>query len=192
MKSTHKLLESSMASKTEELQPSGKTAANEELFVHLYDHLRRLGQHYLRHENPGHTLQATALVHEIYVKLLGDHEREWESRSHFLAVAALAMRQLLQNHARDRRALKRGGGWQKVTLGDAAAKPEEVDLVALSDALETLHQLNERHADVVSARLIAGLSVAETAVALGVSERTVKADWQVARAWLTNQLNDLE
>lgn len=183
-----------MANDTADLLKSsrlGDKKAQEDLFVHLYDHLRRLGEHYVRQEASGSTLQATALVHEAYVKLLGGEEREWESRAHFLAVASLAMRHVLRNHVRDQKAQKRGGGWQRVTLG-IASHEEELDVLLLSDALERLADLNPRHADVVTARLIGGLTVEETARALDLSERTVKSDWQMARAWLSRELGDRE
>lgn len=160
----------------------------------VYDELRRLAASYLRRERPGQTLQATALVHEAYVRLIGEKARNWANRTHFLAIAALSMRQILVQRARARHAAKRGGEPQRITLEEqllAAAEAgttDEIDLVALDAALERLAALNHRQAKVVELRYFGGMSVEETAEALRISPATVKRDWTLARAWLKREL----
>ncbi len=160
----------------------------------VYDELRRLAASYLRRERPGQTLQATALVHEAYVRLIGEKARNWANRTHFLAIAALSMRQILVQRARARHAAKRGGEPQRITLEEqllAAAEAgttDEIDLVALDAALERLAALNQRQAKVVELRYFGGMSVEETAEALRISPATVKRDWTLARAWLKREL----
>jgi len=175
-----------------ELERDGTPAA-ERLFPIVYEELRDLAESQLRRERPGHTLQPTALVHEAYLKLFGQQEARFESRSHFLAVAATAMRRVLVRHAEKRASLKRGGERERRSVDTAPemAAPdhgEPVDLLALDELLQRLAQLDERKAKVVEMRYFAGLSVEETAAALQVSPATVKRDWDFARVWLLREL----
>ena len=161
----------------------------EELLQIVYDELHTIAGRHLRHERPGHTLQPTALVHEAYLRLVGGNSVSAENRVHFLRAASRAMRQALVDHARARRALKRGGGLQ-VTLDDAIAGQEApiIDMLALDDALARLAAAEPRWAQVVELKFFSGLDVPEIAQALGVSAATVKRDWQFARAWLAREL----
>ena len=173
---------------------SGRSATAEELFPQVYDELRRLARDYLRRERPGHTLQPTALVHEAYLKLVDQRRAVFKSRTHFFAVGARIMRQLLIDHARKRGAGKRGGGWRKITLAEGLAPGcdqtiDLAELVALENALCKLSGLDERAAKVVTLRLFGGLSAEEAAEALGVSRRTVTNDWRHAQAWLRSELS---
>ena len=160
----------------------------------VYNELRRLAASYLRRERPGQTLQATALVHEAYVRLIGEKTHNWQNRTHFLAIAALSMRQILVQRARARKAAKRGGDPERITLDEgviAAPKHDagdEIDLVALDAALEKLAALNERQAKIVELRYFGGLSVEEVGEVLDISPATVKRDWTLARAWLKRAL----
>jgi RNA polymerase sigma factor (TIGR02999 family) len=173
---------------------SGDDKAISKLMPLVYDELRRLAASYLRRERPGQTLQATALVHEAYVRLIGEKAHNWQNRTHFLAIAALSMRQILVQRARARRAAKRGGDPARITLDERLiAAPthgstEEIDLVALDAALDRLAQLNARQAKIVELRYFGGLGVEEAGEALGVSPATVKRDWTIARAWLKREL----
>jgi RNA polymerase sigma-70 factor (ECF subfamily) len=164
-------------------------AANRLLPV-VYDELRARARYYLRSGKPGDTLQPTALVHEAYLRLAGQ-PAGWEGRTHFYAVAAMAMRQILIDHARYRKREKRGGDAARVTLSDAVAQvaSPDVDVMALGEALERLAALNERQARIVELRYLAGLTVDEVAEVLGVSKRTVEADWTFAKAWLKAELS---
>lgn len=160
----------------------------------VYDELRRLAASYLRRERPGQTLQATALVHEAYVRLISEKAHNWQNRTHFLAIAALSMRQILVQRARARRAAKRGGDPARITLDEqllpaAPNAPDEIDLVALDAALDRLAALNERQAKIVELRYFGGLSVEEAAETLRISPATVKRDWTLARAWLKRELS---
>ena len=171
----------------------GDPHATSELMPLVYDELRRLAASYFRRERPGQTLQATALVHEAYVRLIGEKAHNWQNRTHFLAIAALSMRQILVQRARARRAAKRGGDPARITLDDQLmAAPgrgaDEIDLVALDAALDRLAALNERQARIVELRYFGGLSVEEAAEALEISPATVKRDWTLARAWLKREL----
>ena len=161
-------------------------------FALVYDELRRLAASALRHERPDHTLQPTALVHEAYLRLADEPMRRWENRSHFLAVAARAMRRILVDHARKHNAVKRGSGGVCLNLDDLAhaapAAEDAVDLVALDDALRRLAELDPRQAKIVELRFFGGLSVDETAAIIDASPRTVKRDWQIARAWLKREM----
>ncbi len=164
------------------------------LMPEAYQELRRLAAAYLRRERPGQTLQPTALVHEAYLRLAKDKPGRWQNRAHFCAIAANAMRQILVERARARAAIKRGGGQPRVTLvesleaGAADGRPAPVDLLAVDQALERLAALDEQQARIVELRYFGGLSVEETAEALGISAATVKRDWSVARAFLAQQL----
>jgi RNA polymerase sigma factor (TIGR02999 family) len=157
----------------------------------LYDELRGLARAWFRRLPPGQTLQPTALVHEAFLKLSGSRDSGWESRAHFFAVAAKAMRQLLANHVERRRAAKRGGGWKRVTLSGLAGSEtaSEIDLVALHEALARLEGLSPRQSRVVELRFLAGLGEAEVAHLLDVSTRTVEREWRMARAFLECELS---
>ncbi len=157
----------------------------------VYAELRRLAAHYLKGERPGQTLQPTALVNEAYLKLLKDRPERWQNRAHFCAIAAHAMRQILIERARARDALKRGGGQPRVTFDEglpAVAPGSSVDVIALDNALERLAALDAGQAKIVELRYFGGLSIEETAEAMGISPATVKRHWAVARAWLAKEL----
>ncbi len=170
------------------------SASAQDLFPMVYDELRRLARGYLFRETPGHTLQPTALVHEAYLKLVDQTRADWQGKTHFFAVGAHVMRRLLVDHARERGAQKRGGGWQAVTLagvgedlvGEALGREQLLDLNA---ALERLAELDEREARVVTLRFFGGLTVEQVAEAIGVSKKTVENDWRHAQAWLRNELS---
>lgn len=168
----------------------GDAAALDRLVPLVHAELRRLARAQLRRERPGHTLQATALAHEAYLRLVGLDAIDWRDRAHFFGVAAGVMRRILIDHARRRRAARRGGGAPPVPLEDvdAAAPERPEELIALDEALERLRALDPRQERIVELRFFGGLEVAETAAVLGVSERTVKRDWAVARAWLRAEL----
>ncbi|MHC4219399.1 MAG: ECF-type sigma factor [Planctomycetota bacterium] len=171
---------------------SGDRAASDELLPLVYDQLRVLARRKMAGESPGHTLQPTALVHEAYLRLVGD-EADWDSRGHFYVAAAEAMRRILVERARryDRR--KHGGGRQRVPLAgaDMAADDDDpIDVLALDAALRDLQSKDPRLYDVVMLRHFTGLSNEETALALGISERTVSREWSYARLWLVQALTD--
>ena len=156
----------------------------------VYQELRRLAASYLRRERPGQTLQPTALVHEAYLRLMKDKPGRWQNRAHFCAIAAHSMRQILIERARARGAQKRGGARQRVTLDEGLMPGGErsIDLIALDEALERLHQQSERQSRIVECRFFGGMSIEETAVALEISPATVKRDWSMAQAWLLREL----
>lgn len=169
----------------------GDAGALDRLLPLVYDQLRAMAQRALRHEQPGHTLHATDLVHEAFFKLAGGGPAtDWRDRAHFLAIASRAMRQVLVEHARRRLAGKRGGGMVLVTLDDGTAATATSDdaIVALDEALERLGAMQPRLRTLVEHRFFGGLSERETAEVLGVSERTVQRDWTRARAWLHKEL----
>jgi RNA polymerase sigma factor (TIGR02999 family) len=169
----------------------GEREASERLLPLVYDELKALARARLAHVPPGNTLQPTALVHEAYMRLLGNQGGSWQNRSHFFGIATQAMRRILVDHARRRHAGKRAGG-ERITLDDAlAAAPEpSVDLVALDEALTKLDALDPRQARVVELRFFGGLDVEQTAETLGISVSTVKRDWTFARAFLQRELDD--
>jgi RNA polymerase sigma factor (TIGR02999 family) len=163
----------------------------EKLVPLVIDELRRLARHYMKNERVGHTLQPTALVNEAYMRLAGYTEMDWQSRAHFIGVAASVMRQVLIDYARKKHAAKRGGADRDVPLDDNVAtlsNEQSAELLDLDQALQKLEQMNPRHAKIVELRYFGGLTVEETAEALGVSPITVKRDWAVARAWLSSQI----
>jgi RNA polymerase sigma factor (TIGR02999 family) len=162
----------------------------DDLVPAVYHELRRLAAGYLRRERPGQTLQATALVHEAYMRLAGGN-RPWTDRNHFLGIAARSMRQILVERARARGAQKRWGGMDRVTLTGALARGEAEDrlLPALDDALARLERLDPEQARIIELRYFAGLSVEEAADALGLSPATLKRRWALARAWLFRELS---
>lgn len=160
------------------------------LWPEVYQELRRLASHYVRGERPDLTLQATALVHEAYVRLLREANTSWQNRAHFCAIAANAMRQILVEQARAHKALKRGGDHLRVTFVDevVAAGSHDPDVEALDEALVALAALEPRQARLVELRYFGGLTIEEAAEALGVAPATAKRDWAVARAWLRRRL----
>jgi RNA polymerase sigma factor (TIGR02999 family) len=168
----------------------GRPGAADRLFPLVYSQLRAIAQQRMAMERPGHTLQATALVHEAFLRLTGGAPRVWNGRSHFFHVAGEAMRHLLIDHARRRDRVKRGGALQRVPLNvlDLAAEQDEGQIVALDGAMRRLEEMDGEAAEVVRLRFYAGLSVEQTAEAMGVSERTVKRDWAFARAWLFKEM----
>jgi RNA polymerase sigma factor (TIGR02999 family) len=175
---------------------SGDQEALSALFAIVYDELRQVAAAALRRERPEHTLQPTALVHETFLRLADDSAVWWENRSHFLAIASKVMRRILVEHARGRNALKRGSGEIKRSLDEidvpTPVVPVDLDLVTLDDALARLAVLDPRQARIVELRFFGGLTVEETAAVIGSSPRTVKRDWQVARAWLRREMARLE
>lgn len=169
----------------------GDAGALERLLPLVYDELRRVARARLRDEQPDHTLQATALVHEAYLRLMGPGRLSPQNRAQLFALAARLMRQILVDHARKKQARKRGGGAMIITLRDSAPAPEIalVDVLALDEALGELTALDARLCQVVEMRFFAGLNIAETAEALKVSSATVERDWTVAKAWLHQRLS---
>jgi RNA polymerase sigma-70 factor, ECF subfamily len=165
--------------------------AVDELMPCVYNELRRIAANQIHFERPGGTLQPTALVHEAYLKLINQREANWQNRGHFCAIAAQEMRRILLEHARARRAQKRGGAGLQITLSDDLKVAAEVsdDAIALDEALNQLEVLDPQQARIVELRFFAELSVEETAEALGIGTATVKRDWAMARAWLLRQLN---
>ncbi|HLK18535.1 MAG TPA: sigma-70 family RNA polymerase sigma factor [Bryobacteraceae bacterium] len=168
----------------------GDQAALETLMPLVYGELRRVAGHYLSQEKQGHTLSATALVHEAYLRLV-TQKAPWQSRAHFFSVAAQMMRRILVDHARSHQYAKRGGGQLTLELTEAVAQQErrEFDLLALDDALVSLAKLDERQSRMVELRFFAGLSIEETSEVLGVSPPTVKREWASARAWLFREIS---
>jgi RNA polymerase sigma factor (TIGR02999 family) len=171
---------------------NGDQEALGKLIPVVYDELRHQAARYLRRERPGHTLQTTALIHEAYLRLINQQNIEWQNRAHFYAIAARLMRQILVDHARKRQATKRGGSDIKIPLAEAVVISPGVnaDLVALDEALTRLAALDPQQSRIVELRYFSGLSVEETAEVLGVSSRTVKRDWNVAKAWLRQQIGE--
>jgi RNA polymerase sigma factor (TIGR02999 family) len=169
---------------------SGDQAAGNELVEIVYKELRRLAAHYLQSERPDHTLQPTALVHELYLKLFSAEPIEWQNRGHFLAVAARQLRHIVVDYARNQRAQKRGGPLGKISIEDAPQIGVVVDsrVVDLDRALERLAQLDARAAQVVEFRYFGGLTESETGEALDISVATVKRDWDFARSWLLKEM----
>lgn len=174
---------------------SGDRDAAEEVLPLVYDELRRIAASQLRQERSEHTLQATAIVHEAYLRLSEQSSLRWPSRSHFYAFAAHLIRRVLVDHARTRNRAKRGGELPRITVAEIeelADASESPDLEALDDALTALEKLDSRKAAVVELRFFAGLSIEETAVQLGISPKTVVREWRRAKAWLYNELHPAE
>ena len=163
----------------------------EELAARVYDELRALAAAHLRHERPGHTLQATALANEAFLRMEKQRGLSGYDRAQFLALASRMVRRVLVDHARGKQRAKRGGGRKAVTLRSdlAVAGEPDIDILALHEALETLGALDERQAQVVELRFFGGLDVSACATILGVSKRTVDNDWSAARAWLRRELS---
>ena len=169
---------------------NGNQEAANQLFEAAYKELRRLAAWHLQKEQPGHTLQPTALVHELYVKLFAGEPVDWQNRAHFFAVASQQLRRLLIDHARARRAEKREGGRVRLSLTEVngLAAPRQEDLIELDQALRRLEDLDQRSARVIELRFFGGLTEQEAAEVLGISVATLKRDWSFARAWLIDQL----
>ncbi len=173
----------------------GSHEAVADLMPLVYGELRAIAGKQLQRERRNHTLQATALANEAYLRMVDQKNVDWKGRAHFLAIAAEVIRRILVDHARKKGAVKRGAGAAQVTLtlGNILQAPgdhNEVDLLALDEAMKELAELSERQSRVVELRFFGGLSVEETAYSLGVSERTVKGDWRVAKAWLRDRLGE--
>lgn len=169
----------------------GNAAARDDLIPLVTDKLHDLARHYLRGERAGHTLQPTALVNEVYLRLVDRNRVSWSDRAHFFAFAASSMRRILVDHARARKSEKRGGGARRVTLSEAEAISgrDEIDLIDLDRALTALGNLDERQARLVELRYFGGLTIRETAEVLGVGTATVTRDWATAKAFLYRQLS---
>lgn len=170
----------------------GDTDAREQLIPLVYDELRRVARGALRRQGPSHTLGSTALVHEAYMRLVGRSSVRFESRAHFFGIASHLMRQILVDHARRSRAVKRGGENVALVLDDEIALPDrrELSLTALDDALTALANLDERQANIVEMRFFGGLSIDETSHVLGISPATVKREWATARTWLYDAMTN--
>ncbi|MGH9832237.1 MAG: sigma-70 family RNA polymerase sigma factor [Blastocatellia bacterium] len=170
---------------------NGDQAALEQLTPLVYSELHRLAHRYLGRERKGHTLQTTALVHEAYLRLIDQKEVRWQNRAHFFAIAAQMMRRILVDYARSRNVAKRGGGAQQVSLDEAMEVSDEraADVIALDEALKSLSDLDQRKGRIIELRFFGGLSIEETAEALGVSPGTVMRDWTFAKAWLQREIN---
>lgn len=169
----------------------GDRAVLNQMLPLVYDELRRQAHRYLRRERPNHTLQTSALINEAYLKLVDQRAVQWQNRSHFFGIAAQAMRRILVDYAKTRNREKRGGAAADLPLEEAllvAATGQSIDLLALDEALTRLALLDEQQARVVELKYFSGLSIEETAEALGISPATVKRDWQMAKAWLHHEL----
>jgi RNA polymerase sigma factor (TIGR02999 family) len=168
----------------------GNQAAASKLIPLVYAELRRLASGYMRRERSDHTLQATALVHEAYLKLVEQRSVDWQSRAHFFGIAAQVMRRILVDHARGHLREKRGGGQRLVPIDEALvfAPEQSLELVKLDQALERLSKLDPRQGKIVELRFFGGLTVEQTAELLGISPKTVKRDWSMAKAWLHGDL----
>jgi RNA polymerase sigma-70 factor (ECF subfamily) len=170
---------------------NGKKDAEPKLIQLVYRELRRLAAHHLRGENPDHTLQPTALVHEAYLRLTALKHADWESRAHFFGTAAAIMRRILVDHARANKAQKRNAYTNAINIDDAvvASPAPDVDLIALDEALRRLARIDDRRSKIVELRFFGGMNEEEIAVVLEISSRTVKRDWRIAKAWLFNELS---
>jgi RNA polymerase sigma factor (TIGR02999 family) len=170
---------------------NGDQAALDALLPVVYNELRHLADHYLRQERPDHTLQATALVHEAYVRLVDQTNISWQNRAHFFSVAAQVMRHILVDHARAHKTEKRGSGAQKISLDEAIGffAERNVNLVALDEALNELAKLDPQQSRIVELRFFGGLTIEESAEVLKITPGTVRYDWRMAKAWLHRALN---
>ncbi len=171
---------------------NGNQEALDKLMPLVYEELRRLAHRYMGRENPGHTLQTTALVNEAYFRLVDQKHVHWQNRAHFFAISAQLMRRILIDHARSHRYAKRGGGAPRVSLDEGAVVVQEqaADLIALDDALKSLATIDERKSTIVELRFFGGLNVEETAEALKISTRTVMREWSLAKAWLYRTISN--
>jgi RNA polymerase sigma factor (TIGR02999 family) len=168
----------------------GDKEALDQLVPIVYEELRRQAARYLRRERVGHTLQTTALIHEAYLRLVDQKNVQWENRAQFFGIAAQLMRRILVDHARTKKRAKRGGSDIRVSLGEAnaLARVQDLDVVALNEALERLEQIDEQQSKIVELRFFSGLTVEETAEVLNISPATVKRDWSMAKAWLHREI----
>ncbi|HET6890448.1 MAG TPA: sigma-70 family RNA polymerase sigma factor, partial [Pyrinomonadaceae bacterium] len=168
--------------------------ALDKLLPVVYDELRKQAARYLRRERAGHTLQTTALIHEAYLRLVDQKNVHWQNRAQFFGLAAQLMRRILVDHARTKKRAKRGGSDIRVSLTGAKvlAKSEDLDVVALDEALDRLAQIDEQQSKIVELRFFSGLTVEETAEVLSISPATVKRDWSMAKAWLHRELSSNE
>lgn len=169
---------------------SSGTRSVDEAVAMVYGELRAVASLHLQNERPGHTLQPTALVHEAYLRLAGQSGLRWESRAHFIHIAANQIRRILVEHARKRRRLKRGGDQVRVTLSDTPHEDPSFDMMDLNDALDRLDEKSTRDRQIVELKYFGGLTEAEIASVLGIGERTVRRRWLFARTWLFKQLSD--
>jgi RNA polymerase sigma-70 factor, ECF subfamily len=169
----------------------GDKEALDQLVPIVYEELRRQASRYLRRERVGHTLQTTALIHEAYLRLIDQRNVAWQNRAQFFGIAAQLMRRILVDHARTRKRLKRGGSDIRLSLGDAEvfAKAQDLDVVALSEALDRLEAIDPQQAKVVELRFFSGLTVEETAAVLDISPATIKREWSMAKAWLHREIS---
>jgi RNA polymerase sigma factor (TIGR02999 family) len=175
-----------------ELSRLGDQAAGDRLLSMVYDELRALAGFYFKRQHSDHTLEPTALVHEAFIKLAGSETPDWKDRAHFMAVAAKAMRQVLADHARGKKTVKRGGGQERVTLSGLETPLHDespIDLLDLDEALDKLSEISPRQSSVVEMRFFAGLGEDEVAHVLGVTPRTVQREWRVAKAFLRSELS---
>jgi RNA polymerase sigma-70 factor (ECF subfamily) len=172
----------------------GDPEALERLLPLVYDELHRQAMGFFSRERAGHTLQPTALVNEVYLRLVDQHEVNWQNRAQFFAIAAQMMRRILVSHARGRRAAKRGGDERRITLADgvAIAPSRDVNLLAVDEALTRLEAIDPEKSRMVELRFFSGLSVEETAEVMGVSPRTIDRKWQTAKAWLHREIGDYQ
>jgi len=171
----------------------GDSSALDALLELIYDDCRQIAARQLRHERTGHSLDPTALVHELYLRLVDQRRATWENRAQFFGIAARIMRRILVDHARGRRRVKRGGSATLVSLGAANEEPgaaRNIDVLAIDEALERLAALDEEQVRIIELRFFAGLTVEETAHVLGRSPRTIKREWRLARAWLFRELQE--
>ena len=169
----------------------GDKEALDKLLPLVYNELHRQAAAYLRRERVGHTLQTTALIHEAYVRLVDQKNVHWQNRAHFFGIAAQLMRRILVDHARTKKRVKRGGSNIRVSFSDATIKTEaqDLDIVALDQALERLARIDEQQSRIVELRFFSGLTVEDTAEVLGISPATVKRDWSMAKAWLHREIS---
>jgi RNA polymerase sigma-70 factor, ECF subfamily len=169
---------------------NGDREALDRLIPLVYDYLRQLASRYMRRERPGHTLQTTALVNEVYLRLVDQRQVRWQNRAHFFAIVAQLMRRIVVDYARTQHRSKPGGAAERLSLDDAAllSAAQSAEILALDEALQSLAEIDERKSRVIELRYFGGLSVEETSAVLGVSENTVIRDWALAKAWLRREL----
>jgi RNA polymerase sigma-70 factor (ECF subfamily) len=172
----------------------GDETALEQLIPLVYQELHRLARHYMRQEQPGHTLETTALINEAYLRLVDTNRVPWQNRSHFYAICARAMRRILIDHAKSRHRAKRGGGAREVSLDEVAslARDRSAELVLLDEALKRLEAFDKRKSQVVELRFFGGLSIEETAEVMKISTISVSRDWNTAKAWLYREISGKE
>jgi RNA polymerase sigma factor (TIGR02999 family) len=170
---------------------NGDREALDALLPVVYEELRKQAANYLRRERVGHTLQTTALIHEAYLKLIDQKNVHWQNRAHFFGIAAQLMRRILVDHARTKKRAKRGGSNIRVSFNEAnvLAPNQNLDIVALDEALERLSEIDEQQSRIVELRFFSGLTVEETAAVLAISPATVKRDWRMAKAWLHREIS---